>query len=136
MHIDSSFSGQDLLPDQPVGTPQNAGKQQNGMIVTDGAGGHLRLDLSSHELHWLAEACRQLAGEAAPPWTTMLKVHCAGVVYLVMRHEPAGGDREIEITNMADPAEHVRLSRDLAQLVASLIEGSLDAAQPSMAASA
>jgi uncharacterized membrane protein len=106
------------------------------MIVTDGAGGHLTLDLSSHDLRWLAEACRQLAGEASPSWTTMLKVHCAGTVYLVMRHELAGGDREIEITNMADPSKRVRLSRDLAQLVASLIERSLDGLQPSKAASA
>ncbi|HEV8194834.1 MAG TPA: hypothetical protein VGP82_25560 [Ktedonobacterales bacterium] len=136
MYIES-FDGRELLPGQPGGTSQSAGKlQRNGMIVTDGAGGHLTLDLSSHDLRWLAEACRQLAGEASPSWTTMLKVHCAGTVYLVMRHELAGGDREIEITNMADPSKRVRLSRDLAQLVASLIERSLDGLQPSKAASA
>ena len=136
MHIESFFGGQEPLTNQPRGTAQNTGKPRNGMIVTDGVGGHLTLDLSSRELHWLAEACRQLAGESSPSWTTMLKVHCAGTVYLVMRHELANGDREIEITSMADPAERVRLSRDLAQLVASLIERSLDATQPSMAASA
>jgi hypothetical protein len=136
MYRESLFGGQELLPGQQGEISQNAGKQRNQMIVSDGVGGHLKLDLSSHELRWLAEACRQLAGESSPPWTTMLKVHCANTVYLVMRHEPAGGDREIEITNMADPSEHVRLSRDLALLVASLIERSLDAPQPSMAASA
>ena len=113
-----------------------AGKQRDKIIVADGLGGHMTLDLSSHELLWLAKACRQLTGEASPPWTTMLKVRCAGVVYLVMRHEAASGDREIEITNMANPAEHVRLSRDLTQLVAALIERSLDTPRPSMAASA
>jgi hypothetical protein len=136
MHKESLFDGQEYLPSQPRGTVQSTAKPGNGMIVTDGMGGHLTLDLSSHELRWLAEACRQLVGEGSPSWTTMLKVHCAGTVYLVMRHEPAGGDREIEITSMTDPAEHVRLSRDLAQLVASLIERSLDASQPNMAASA
>ncbi len=136
MQSETLFDGQEFLPSQPRGRVQDTGKQSNGMIVTDGMGGHLALDLSSPELRWLAEACRQLTGEASPSWTTMLKVHCAGTVYLVMRHEPASGDREIEITSMADPAEHVRLSRDLAQLVASLIERSLDASQPNMAASA
>ncbi len=136
MDRDMLFGGRELPLSQPGGTSQPAGKQRDGMIVGDGANGHLRLDLSSPEVLWLAEACRQLAGEASPPWATMLKVHCAGAVYLVMRHELANGEREIEITNMADPREHVRLSRDLAELVASLIERSLDASQPSMAASA
>ena len=135
-YIEFLLGGQELRPSLIGTQPASDGVPRNGMIVADGMGGHLTLDLSSHELLWLAEACRQLTGEASPSWATMLKVHCAGVVYLVMRHEPAGGDREIEITNMADPAEHVRLSRDLAQLVASLIERSLDASQPSMAASA
>lgn len=138
MHIESFFGGQEFLPDQSKAPAQNAGKQRNGMIVTDGVGGHLTLDLSSQELRWLAEACRQLAGESSPSWTTMLKVHCAGTVYLVMRHDLANEnhDIEIEILSMADPSERVRLSRDLAQLVASLIDRSLDAPQPSMAASA
>src|SRR5262245_29407606 len=108
---DSLFGGQELQAVPAGRMPEPAGKQRNGMIVTDGVGGHLPLDLTSRELLWLAEACRQLAGEASPPWATMLKVHCAGAVYLVKRHEIAGGDREIEITNMADPSQRVRLSR-------------------------
>lgn len=136
MHREPLFDGQELLPGLPGKVPEHGGKRRTGMTVADGLGGHLALDLSSRELRWLAEACRQLAGETPPSWARMLKVHCANVVYLVIRHESANGDREIEITNMADPSEHVRLSRDLAQLVASLIERSLDTPQESLAASA
>lgn len=95
--------------------------------ICDGRGGSLSLDLTNQELHWLADACQRLAAGDTPPSASMLKVHAAGETYLLTRHTGAEREVEVHITNLFDPGEHITLSRDLVQIVASLVEHSLNA---------
>lgn len=95
--------------------------------ICDGRGGSLSLDLTNHELHWLADACRRLAAGDTPPSASMLKVHAAGETYVLTRHAVAGHEVEVHIANLFDPGEHVTLTRDLVEIVTSLVERALNA---------
>lgn len=94
--------------------------------ICDGRGGSLSLDLTNQELHWLADACKRLAEGETPPSASMLKVHAAGETYLLTRQADAEREVEIHVTNLFDPGEHVTLTRDLVQIVASLVEHAQD----------
>lgn len=95
--------------------------------ICDGRGGSLSLDLSNQELHWLADACQRLAEGNTPPSASMLKVHAAGETYLLTRYVGADHEIEVHIANMFDPGEHVALTRDLVEIVVSLVEHALNA---------
>jgi hypothetical protein len=95
--------------------------------ICDGRGGSLLLDLSNQETHWLADACQRLAAGETPPSASMLKVHAAGETYLLTRHTGAEHEIEVHIANLFDPGEHVALTRDLVEIVTSLIGHALNA---------
>lgn len=114
------FDGAGALP---AGTVE---RERQVMMVCDSRGGTLALDLSCPELRWLVDAYRYLVGGAMPMGAGLLKVQTGEKVYWLSRRTSA--DRagrvgeEIRIANLYDPAEEVRLSRDLADLVADMVE--------------
>lgn len=95
---------------------------RRGMMIFDGCGGKLRLDLSCGALWWLADACRRLMSQAMPPGASMLKVSVASQVYLVSRGATSDGSAQIRVANVFDPSERIALSCDLAEMVVALIE--------------
>lgn len=93
-----------------------------GMTICDGWGGALTLDLSRGELRWLVYACRSLIAGTVPPGASMLKVHAGNTVYLLNYHSRADGEAEMQITDLYDPTQQVVLPRDLAEMIAALVE--------------
>ena len=92
------------------------------MMIYDGCGGKLWLDLSCGALWWLADACRRLIARDMPPGASMLKVSVASQVYLVSLGADSDGSARIRVANVFDPGERVTLSCDLAEMVVALIE--------------
>lgn len=92
------------------------------MTISDGEDGMLTLDLRYADIHWLVDACRQLAADGGPRPGGMLKVQANGTIYLVSAVCSTGSRAVVRIVNLYDPAEHVELSEDLIRVVAGLIE--------------
>jgi hypothetical protein len=97
-------------------------RSRRGMMISDGRGGMLSLDLSRHELRWLARGIRSLIAGAVPPGASMLKVDTGGTIYLLNYRPHVDGAAEIQITDLYDPTQHIALLRDLAEMIAALVE--------------
>jgi hypothetical protein len=107
--------------DPPVCDASEAAGGRRGMMIYDGCGGKLWLDLSCGALWWLADACRRLISQDMPPGASMLKVSVASQVYLVSRAVDSDNSVRIRVANVFDPGERVALSCDLAEMVVALI---------------
>jgi hypothetical protein len=92
------------------------------MTICDSQGGMLTVDLASREAHWLVAACHHLLTQPAARSASIIKVHAGDDVYLLARRGGDGAHTEVVITNLFDPSERVALSRDLAEIVAALLE--------------
>lgn len=82
----------------------------------------LTLDLHYDDIHWLVDACRQLAADGALRNGGMLKVQANGTIYLVSAVKGSSNRAVVRIVNLYDPAERVELSEDLIRVVAGLVE--------------
>ncbi len=99
---------------------------RRGMTICDGQGGTLTLDLTRKELRWLVFACRRLLAGSVPPGASMLKVDAGNTVYLLSCLPHADGEAEIRIADLYDPTQRAILPRDLAEMMAALLERLLD----------
>lgn len=107
---------------ETMAAPREAGRSAAGLTIADGDGGHLALDLRCGELRWLADACRRLVSGALPQGASAIKVRAAEKCYLLNTAPAADGVARITILNLFDPGERVALTRDVASVVAALIE--------------
>jgi hypothetical protein len=101
----------------PAGLPR-------GFTIVDGQGGVLSLDLASPNLDAFAEACRLLARGPLPSGASVLVVRLEHDVYVLTYCTATLGAGEIQIASLNDPRSRVRLSLELAEIVAALVEES------------
>jgi hypothetical protein len=113
-------------PPTPSGAAEVLELRRQGMTICDGQGGTLTLDLTRKELRWLVFACRRLLAGTVPPGASMLKVDIGITVYLLSCLPHADGAAEIRIADLYDPTQRAILPRDLAEIMAALLEQLLD----------
>lgn len=108
------------IPSMPVA--ESANTRAAGLTIADGDGWHLALDLRCAELRWVADACRRLVGGTLPGAASAIKVRAGEKCYLLNTTRAMDGDERITLLNLFDPGERVALTRDVAAIVATLIE--------------
>jgi len=96
-----------------------------GFTIADGQGGVLSLDLAAPNLDAFAEACRLLAKGPLPSGASVLVVRLEHDVYVLSYCAGASGAGEIQIASLNDPLARVRLSPELAEVVAALVDESV-----------
>ncbi len=98
-----------------------ATEPRRAVVIWDGHGGMLTLDLACGDLYLLVDAWRSLLAGATPPWATLIKVYAGNEVYL-LSHRQRDGALHLSIAKLYDPSEHVVLDRDLADMTVALVE--------------
>ncbi len=95
---------------------------RRGFTIADGQGGVLSLDLASPHLGAFAEACRLLSKGPLRSGATVLIVRLETAVYVLSYCAGPRGTTEIQIASLHDPLSRIRLSPELAEIVAALVD--------------
>ena len=95
--------------------------QRRAVVISDGRGGVITLDLGCREMHLLVDAGRCLLQGAAPAGASLIKV-CAGSEVYVLSQRQLDGVDHLRIANLYDPSEQVVLAHDLAHMTVALVE--------------
>ena len=91
------------------------------MIISDGLGGILVLDILQDGLDDLASACTALlVGTPLAPGAYLARVRAGNDIYLLRQVKNAPNN--IGITRVGSPAQDVSLTEEMARLVVGLIE--------------
>jgi hypothetical protein len=128
----SHIEGEDQAqpPSDLAGMRKEGAGLPRGFTITDGKGGVLSLDLASPNLDAFAEACRLLAKGPLPSGASVLVVRLEHEDYVLTYCDGALGAGEIQIASLNDPLWRVRLSPELAEVVAALVEESAHRQRP------
>jgi hypothetical protein len=105
-----------------AGPAESLKAQGSGLIVADGQGGVLLLDLASPGLRWLVDACRSLLTGRVPAGASMVKVRAGDEVYVLNLRPREDGPADLHLSNLYDPAQDVLLTRDRAEALVTLLD--------------
>jgi hypothetical protein len=105
--------------------PLRSASAPQGFSIADSQGGVLALDLSAPNIEAFAEACRLLAHGPLPSGATVITVRLGQEAYVLSRHVRPDGATEIHLANLYRPASSIRVSPELARVVAALVEEGL-----------
>ena len=113
----------EMWPSEALPATTGMPRERNStMVVCDGKGGQLLLDLRCPDVRWLVAACRSLLAGRVPPGASMLKVRAGEEVYVLLRRRETDGAEAVRITNLYNRSESVLLPSDLAELIMSILD--------------